>query len=211
MLLFYMSLWLTLKKNTITKLQKLYSLPRNLSTENNKLPTLFLKNPLCTGFIVCMQNIHWKACQVSRIMNFTIFLFVFLHLKYNASQETLYLTLSTPFKCRNQFWQKNPKFGKINETKCVPFQFMTVCFNLFYHLMLFCRTIQFFKRKKVKWSQIDVTRNALQNHFFAPKMSSKVLCAIYFYLLILEICTLADLFIVIWYFIETIMICIKNM
>ena len=37
-----------IKENTITKLQKLYSPPRNLRL-GNKLPELFLKKPLCKG------------------------------------------------------------------------------------------------------------------------------------------------------------------
>ena len=37
-----------IKENIITKLQKLYSLPRNLRA-GNKLPMLFVKKPLCTG------------------------------------------------------------------------------------------------------------------------------------------------------------------
>ena len=37
-----------IKENIITKLQKLYSLPRNLEA-GNKSPALFLKKPLCTG------------------------------------------------------------------------------------------------------------------------------------------------------------------
>ena len=37
-----------IKENIITKLQKLYSLPRNLKADN-KLPALFFKKPLCTG------------------------------------------------------------------------------------------------------------------------------------------------------------------
>ena len=45
MSLFYISLWLTFKKNIIEKLQKLYSLPINLRA-GNKLPMLFLKKPL---------------------------------------------------------------------------------------------------------------------------------------------------------------------
>ena len=46
MLLFSISLSY-IKGNIITKLQKLYSLPRNLRT-GNKLAMLFLKKPLCT-------------------------------------------------------------------------------------------------------------------------------------------------------------------
>ena len=38
------------KENIITKLQKLYSFPRNLRA-GNKSPTLFLKKPLCTSDI----------------------------------------------------------------------------------------------------------------------------------------------------------------
>ena len=50
MLLFYILTWLktTIKENIITKLQKLYSLPKNLRVDN-KLSVLFLKKPLQTG------------------------------------------------------------------------------------------------------------------------------------------------------------------
>ena len=37
-----------IKENIITRLQKLYSPPRN-SRVGNKLPVLFVKKPLCTG------------------------------------------------------------------------------------------------------------------------------------------------------------------
>ena len=37
-----------IKENIITKLQKLYSPPRN-PRASNKSPALFLKKPLCTG------------------------------------------------------------------------------------------------------------------------------------------------------------------
>ena len=37
-----------IKENIITKLQKLYSLPRN-PRAGNKSPALFVKKPLCTG------------------------------------------------------------------------------------------------------------------------------------------------------------------
>ena len=37
-----------IKENIITKLKKIYSLPRNLRA-GNKSPALFLKKPLCTG------------------------------------------------------------------------------------------------------------------------------------------------------------------
>ena len=49
-----------IKENIITKLQKLYSAPRNPKAAN-KSYVLFMKNPLSKGFITCMQNIHWKA------------------------------------------------------------------------------------------------------------------------------------------------------
>ena len=44
------------KENIITKLQKLYSLPRNLRA-GNKSPALFLKKPLCTGDILPTHKI----------------------------------------------------------------------------------------------------------------------------------------------------------
>ena len=37
-----------IKENIITKLQKLYSPPRN-PRMGNKLPALFVKKPICTG------------------------------------------------------------------------------------------------------------------------------------------------------------------
>ena len=42
------------KENIITKLQNLYSPPRNLRV-GNKLPALFLKKPLCTGDWPCAK------------------------------------------------------------------------------------------------------------------------------------------------------------
>ena len=44
------------KENIITKLQKLYSLPRNPRT-GNKSPTLFVKKPLCAGDLL-------PACKI---------------------------------------------------------------------------------------------------------------------------------------------------
>ena len=45
-----------IKENIITKLQKLYSPPRNLMA-GNKLPTLFLKKPLCAGDLSLARKI----------------------------------------------------------------------------------------------------------------------------------------------------------
>ena len=64
----------------------------------------------------------------------------------------------------------------------ITIQFISVCFDLFYHLKLFCRTIQCCKCKKlIFWSQIHVIRKALQNCFFASKTSRKVLRAMHFF------------------------------
>ena len=49
-----------IKENIITKLQKLYSLPRN-PRAGNKSPALFVKKPLHWRFVARAQNIHWKA------------------------------------------------------------------------------------------------------------------------------------------------------
>ena len=45
-----------IKENTITKLQKLYSQPRNHSA-GNKSPTLFVKKPLCKGDLLPVHEI----------------------------------------------------------------------------------------------------------------------------------------------------------
>ena len=45
-----------IKENIITKLQKLYSAPRN-SRLGNKSPTLFVKKPLCTGDLSLARKI----------------------------------------------------------------------------------------------------------------------------------------------------------
>ena len=45
-----------IKENIITKLQKLYSLPRN-PRAGNKSPTLFVKKPLCVGDLL-------PACKI---------------------------------------------------------------------------------------------------------------------------------------------------
>ena len=45
-----------IKENIITKLQKLYSLPRN-SRAGSKLPMLFVKKPLCRGSLL-------PACKI---------------------------------------------------------------------------------------------------------------------------------------------------
>ena len=54
-----------IKENIITKLQKLYSLHRNLKV-GNKQPTLFLKKPLCTCNLLPASKIFIerpKACK----------------------------------------------------------------------------------------------------------------------------------------------------
>ena len=45
-----------IKENIITKLQKLYSRPRN-SRVGNKSPELFVKNPRCTGDLSLARKI----------------------------------------------------------------------------------------------------------------------------------------------------------
>ena len=45
-----------IKENIITRLQKLYSLPRNPRV-GSKLPTLFVKKPLCTGDLSPVRKI----------------------------------------------------------------------------------------------------------------------------------------------------------
>ena len=50
-----------IKETIITKLQKLYSPPRNLRI-GNKSSMTFFKKPLCTGNLLPTQNINWIAC-----------------------------------------------------------------------------------------------------------------------------------------------------
>ena len=45
-----------IKENIITKLQKLYSLPRN-PRAGNKSPTLYVKKPLCKGDLLPAHKI----------------------------------------------------------------------------------------------------------------------------------------------------------
>ena len=45
-----------IKENVITKLQKLYNLPKNPKA-GNKLPALFVKKALCMGNLSPMHNI----------------------------------------------------------------------------------------------------------------------------------------------------------
>ena len=47
------------------KLKKLYSSPGSPRAGNEFL-VLFVKKPLYRQFIVCMQNIHWKACTSTK-------------------------------------------------------------------------------------------------------------------------------------------------
>ena len=48
-----------IKENIITKLQKLYSLPRNLRVDNRS-PALFLKKPFCMGDLLPATKILIK-------------------------------------------------------------------------------------------------------------------------------------------------------
>ena len=57
------------KENIITKLQKLYSLPRNPRADNN-LPMLFVKKPLCMGNLLPVCKIFIERPEVCNI--FTI-------------------------------------------------------------------------------------------------------------------------------------------
>ena len=54
-----------IKENIITKLQKLYSLPRN-PRAGNKSPTLFVKKPLCTGDLLSTYKIFIEKPAVPR-------------------------------------------------------------------------------------------------------------------------------------------------
>ena len=58
-----------IKENIITKLQKLFSLPRN-SRVGNKLPVLFVKKPFCTGDLSSMHKIFIEspATAVARLL-----------------------------------------------------------------------------------------------------------------------------------------------
>ena len=74
----------------ITKI--IYNLPRHFGGGgggSNKSPVLFFeKNSLHRQFISCMQNIHWKSCNIKKCRNFkkthsglspiTLFLFIYL-------------------------------------------------------------------------------------------------------------------------------------
>ena len=55
-----------IKENIITKLQKLYSQPRN-SRAGNKLPALFVKKPLCTGDLSPASKIFIERPETSSL------------------------------------------------------------------------------------------------------------------------------------------------
>ena len=56
-----------IKENIITRLQKLYSLPRNPRV-GNKSPVLFVKKPLCTGDLLSERKIL-KSLMILRSSN----------------------------------------------------------------------------------------------------------------------------------------------
>ena len=56
-----------IKENIITKLQKLYSLPRNPSA-GHKLLMLFVKKPLCTGDLSAVHKIFIERPEVVPIL-----------------------------------------------------------------------------------------------------------------------------------------------
>ena len=56
------------KENIITKLQKLYSPPRN-PRASNKLPGLFVKKPLCTGNLSPTHKIFIERPEILKYFN----------------------------------------------------------------------------------------------------------------------------------------------
>ena len=60
-----------IKENIITKLQKLYSPPRN-SQAGNKSPALFVKKPLCTGDLSPTRKIFIE--RPDRVIFFNFYL-----------------------------------------------------------------------------------------------------------------------------------------
>ena len=76
-------------ENITTKLQKLYSPPRNLRA-GNKLPMLFEKTSLHRWFITHAKNDDWKVCNwmqncIFRYLWYCIF--IFLRSNYNLLQQ----------------------------------------------------------------------------------------------------------------------------
>ena len=65
---YYISLWLTLKKNMITKLQKLYTPPRNLRVGNKPLcvddlppmPEILTESPDCVSILLKIVFTHQR-------------------------------------------------------------------------------------------------------------------------------------------------------
>ena len=58
-----------IKENIITKLQKLYSPPRNPRV-GNKSPALFVKKPLCTGNLLLQYKIFIERPEVRKNLDF---------------------------------------------------------------------------------------------------------------------------------------------
>ena len=85
---------ISFKENTITKLQELYSPPRNLRA-GNKSPVLFLKKPLCTGDLL-------PSCKIFTERPDTTYSFVWVIFK-TFSQQNSWLNVKDKIIEKNTF------------------------------------------------------------------------------------------------------------
>ena len=99
-----------IKENIITKLQKLYSPPRN-SRAGNKSPALFVKKPLCMGDLSLARKIFIeRPVTPSEKICFIIFnesplkmtkkKFFFFQLKSSFRSQDIYFFPLTSWSCR---------------------------------------------------------------------------------------------------------------
>ena len=91
-----------IKENIITKLQKLYSPPRN-PRAGNKLPVLFAKKPLCTGNLLPASKIFIKRPGGPVILSVTYYLWWYKFENLNPDEKKHLEIL--PFYTSGHKWQ----------------------------------------------------------------------------------------------------------
>ena len=79
-----------IKENIITKLQKLYSPPRN-PRAGNKLPVLFVKKPLCTGNLLPASKIFIERPGGPVILSVTYYLWWYKFENLNADEKNTWI------------------------------------------------------------------------------------------------------------------------
>ena len=138
MSLFLQIIVIYIKENIITKLQKLYSQPRNSRT-SNKSPTLFVKKPCCKA-LKGLQHILKLSCR--SIASFTQLIFVVWQVE--GYQHILKLSYRPPAFTSYKALLKNKKRSgtSLSASFCAWFLKKSIS-AMFYWLTKFCCLVAF--------------------------------------------------------------------